>query len=87
MNSFQLHRRFEAKADAKVMQKTIPAKYFRDYFSKNSKVFAFLDDLRKIRHKKDMNQVEKVQKQTKKRQVTDKAQKTFFKSREHMPYK
>ena len=34
-----------------------------------------------------MNQVEKVQKQTKKRQVTDKAQKTFFKSREHMPYK
>ncbi len=34
-----------------------------------------------------MNQVEKVQKQTKKRQVTDKTQKTFFKSREHMPCK
>ena len=43
MNSFLLHRRFEAKADAKVMQKTIPAKFFRDYFSKNSKDFAFLD--------------------------------------------
>ena len=35
---------FSAKADAKVRQKTIPSKYFSNYFSENKKIFRFLDE-------------------------------------------